>query len=156
MEIKPPQRWEILASAGTSENPGQNPAHDSFSALAFCEVQNCNNSDPETIECKGNEDTAQRKVFGGHLLFHSLSSLNKSHISNFCVVLVLETGMLCVKTSDIQLFCWPGCPVLITGVCHLFLPSQAGTAPVCKCLPIYINNPGPGTQWQTGHRWGHK
>lgn len=69
--------------SGTSENPGQNPAHDSFSALALSEVENCNNSDPEAIECRSNQDAASRKVFGECLLFHSLHSLNKSHISNF-------------------------------------------------------------------------
>lgn len=72
IEIKPPQSQEILASAGTSESPGQNPVHDSFSALVFCKVQNCNNSDPETIECKGDQDTARRKVFEEHRLFHFL------------------------------------------------------------------------------------
>lgn len=67
--------------------PGQNPAHDSFSALALSEVQNCNNSDPESMECKGNQDTGRRKVFGEHL-FRSLLSLNKSYLPNFMLYII--------------------------------------------------------------------
>ena len=113
VELKPPQSWTLLASVGTSENPGQNPAHDLFSGLAFSEGQNCNNSDPETIESKGNKDTARRKVFGEHPLFpfftiiKQITHFKLLQLTTLCYIGVRNRSILCEATGTLRLRqCW--------------------------------------------------
>lgn len=71
------------------ENPEQNPAHD-VADLALSEVQNVNNSSSDTIESKGNQETAKSKVYGEHSLFPFFATVKQ--ISPF---ILLQLTTLC-------------------------------------------------------------
>lgn len=65
------------------------------------EVQNCNNSDPETIESEGNQDTDRRKVFGDHPFFpfftiiKQISPFKILQLTKLCYIGVRNRSILC-------------------------------------------------------------